>query len=124
MAFQSKKLPRVSFSCGGDPREVVLWVEEEEDDAKVEDGVVVSAPMVLAVMAAVVVDIVSVAKVARCNLSRLDEEEALLPCKSVLGSVEPFVSGRMYILGKSLGTQVYRGRDRSDGIDQVVTERS
>ena len=85
---------------------------------------VVSAPMVLGVMAAAVVDMISVAEVARCNLSRLDEEEALLPCKSVLGSVEPFVSGRMYILGKSLGTQVYRGRDRSDGIDQVVTERS
>ena len=82
MAFQSRKLPRVSFSCGGDPREVVLWVEVE-DDAKVEDGVVASAPMVLGVMAAVVVDIASVAKVARCNLSRLDEEEALIPCKSI-----------------------------------------
>ena len=82
MAFQSKKLPRVSFSCGGDPREVVLWVEVE-DDAKVEDEVVASAPMVLGIMAAVVVDIASVAKVARCNLSRLDEEEALIPCKSI-----------------------------------------
>ena len=83
MAFQSKKLPRVSFSCGGDPREVVLWVEEEEDDAKVEDGVVESTPMVLGIMAAAVVDMISVAEVARCNLSRLDEEEALLPCKVV-----------------------------------------
>ena len=82
MAFQSRKLPRVSFSCGGDPREVVLWVEVE-DDAKVEDEVVASAPMVLGIMAAVVVDIASVAKVARCNLSRLDEEEALIPCKSI-----------------------------------------
>ena len=82
MAFHRRKFPLVSFSCGGDPREVVLWVEEE-DDAKVEDEVVVSAPMVLGIMAAVVVDIVSVAKLARCNLSRLDEEEALLPSKSI-----------------------------------------
>ena len=80
MAFQSRKLPRVSFSCGGDPREVVLWVEVE-DDAKVEDEVVASAPMVLGVMAAAAVNMILIAEVARCNLFRSNEEEALVPCK-------------------------------------------
>ena len=54
---------------------------ELDDEAKVEDDVVVSAPMVLGVMAAAVVDMISVAEVARCNLFRSNEEEALLPCK-------------------------------------------
>ena len=45
---------------------------------------VVSAPMVLGVMAAAVVDMISVAEVARCNLFRSNEEEALLPCETIL----------------------------------------
>ena len=56
MAFQSRKLPLVSFSCGGDPRKELVEVEVD-DDAKVEEELVVSAPMVLGVMAAEVVDI-------------------------------------------------------------------
>ena len=67
MAFQSRKLPLVSFSCSGDPRKELVEVEVD-DDAKVEEVSVVSAPMVLAVMAAVVVDMVAVAWVARCDL--------------------------------------------------------
>ena len=41
-----------------------------------------------------------------------------------MGSVEPFVSGRMYILGKSLGIQVYRKIERTimRSTGAVVTE--
>ena len=54
MAFHSKKFPLVSFSCGGDPRKVLVAVDEE---AKVEaEEVVVIAPMMLGDMAAEVVD--------------------------------------------------------------------
>ena len=53
-AFQRRKFPLVSFSWGGDPRREVLV--EVEEEAKAEDEEVVSAPMVLAIMAAVVVD--------------------------------------------------------------------
>ena len=55
MAFQRRKFPLVSFSWGGDPSREVL-VEVEEEEAKADDDDVVSVPMVLAVMAAVVVD--------------------------------------------------------------------
>ena len=41
---------------------------EVDDDAKVEEEVVVSAPMVLGVMVAAVVDMAAVAGVARCDL--------------------------------------------------------
>ena len=60
MAFQSRKLPLVSFSCGGDPRKEVVGLEVD-DDANVEEEEVVSAPMVLGVMDAVVVDMAAVA---------------------------------------------------------------
>ena len=60
MAFYSRKFPLVSFSCGGDPRDPAV-VEVEEDDAKVEDDEVVSAPDVLDNNAAAVVDMISVA---------------------------------------------------------------
>ena len=61
-ALKRRKLPLVSFSCGGDPRKEVVWLEVD-DDANVEEEEVVSAPMVLGVMSAEVVDMVSVAKV-------------------------------------------------------------
>ena len=80
MAFQSRKFPLVCFSCGGDPRKVWGAVGEE---AKVEEEVVVIAPMVLGDMAAEVVDMISVARVARCDLFQSNEEEALLPCESI-----------------------------------------
>ena len=57
MAFQSRKFPLVSFSWGGDPRREVLVEVEVEEEAKEEEDEVVSAPTVLAVMAAEVVDI-------------------------------------------------------------------
>ena len=60
MAFHSRKFPLVNFSCGGDPRDPAV-VEVEEDDAKVEDDEVVSAPDVLDNNAAAVVDMISVA---------------------------------------------------------------
>ena len=68
MAFQSRKLPLVSFSCGGDPRKELVGVEVDEDAKMEEEASVVRAPMVLGVMAAEVVDIVAVAWVARCDL--------------------------------------------------------
>ena len=55
-AFQRRKFPLVSFSCGGGPRDEVVVVDEE---AKVEEEVVESAPMVLGIMVAEVVDILS-----------------------------------------------------------------
>ena len=67
MAFHKRKFPLVSFSWGGDPSREVL-VEVEEEEAKADDDDVVSVPMVLAVMAAVVVDMAAVAWVARCDL--------------------------------------------------------
>ena len=65
MAFHSSEFPLVSFSRGGDPWKVRVAVDGE---AKVEEEVVVSAPMVLGVMAAAVVDMAAVAWVARCDL--------------------------------------------------------
>ena len=56
-AFQRRKFPLVSFSCGGGPRDVVVVVDEEAKlEAEVEDE---SAPMVLGNMAAEVVDMLS-----------------------------------------------------------------
>ncbi|XP_048527389.1 disease resistance protein PIK6-NP-like [Triticum urartu] len=53
MAFQRRKFPLVSFSCGGDPRKVLVVVDEE---AKVEaEEVVVIAPMVLGDMEAEII---------------------------------------------------------------------
>ena len=65
MAFQSRKLPLVSFTCGGDPRKDLV---EVDDDAKLEEESVVRAPVVLCVMVAEVADIAVVAWVARCDL--------------------------------------------------------
>ena len=42
MAFHKRKFPLVSFSCGGDPRDPAVVLDE--DGAKAEDEVVVSAP--------------------------------------------------------------------------------
>ena len=58
MAFHKRKFPLVSFSCGGDPRDPAVVVEE--DDAKAEDDEVMSAPAVLDNDAAAVVDMLSV----------------------------------------------------------------
>ena len=58
MAFHRRKFPLVSFSCGGDPRDPAVVVEE--DDAKAEDDEVMSAPAVLDNNAAAVVDMLSV----------------------------------------------------------------
>ena len=58
MAFHRRKFPLVSFSCGGDPRDPAVVVEE--DDAKAEDDEVMSAPAVLDNDAAAVVDMLSV----------------------------------------------------------------
>ena len=80
MAFHSSEFPLVSFSRGGDPWKVRVAVDGE---AKVEEEVVVIAPMALGDMAAEVVDMISVAKVARCDLFESNEEEALLPCESI-----------------------------------------
>ena len=57
-AFQRRKFPLVSFSCGGGPRDVVVVVVDEEAkvEVEVEDE---SAPMVLGNMAAEVVDMLS-----------------------------------------------------------------
>ena len=67
MAFHSRKFPLVSFSYGGDPRKVLVDVDEE---AKVEaEEVVVIAPMVLGDMKAAVVDMARSRTVARCDLS-------------------------------------------------------
>ena len=53
--FPEQEVPLMSFSWGGDPSREVL-VEVEEEEAKADDDDVVSVPMVLAVMAAEVVD--------------------------------------------------------------------
>ena len=67
MAFQRRKFPLVSFSCGGDPRKVLVAMD---DEAKVEaEEVVVIAPMVLGDMEAEVVDMARSRTVARCDLS-------------------------------------------------------
>ena len=58
MASHKRKFPLVSFSCGGDPRDPAVVLEE--DDAKAEDEVVVSVPVVLDSDAAVVVDMISI----------------------------------------------------------------
>ena len=66
MAFHKRKFPLVSFSCGGDPRDPAVVLEE--DDAKAEDEVVVSVPVVLDSDAAVVVDMSLGRGLARCDL--------------------------------------------------------
>ena len=58
MAFHRRKFPLVSFSCGGDPRDPAVLVEE--DDTKAEDDEVMSAPAVVDNDAAAVVDMLSV----------------------------------------------------------------
>ena len=58
MAFHKRKFPLVSFSCGGDPRDPTVVLDE--DGAKVEDREVVSAPEVPDSDAAAVVDMISV----------------------------------------------------------------
>ena len=61
MTFHSSEFPLVSFSRGGDPWKVWVAVDEE---AKVEEEVVVIAPMVLGDMEAEVVDMAQSPKVA------------------------------------------------------------
>lgn len=58
MAFHRRKFPLVSFSCGGDPRDPAVVLDE--DGAKAEDEVVVIAPEVPDSDAATVANMISV----------------------------------------------------------------
>ena len=58
MAFHKRKFPLMRFSCSGDPRDPVVVLDE--DGAKAEDEVVVSAPEVSDNDAVAVVDMISV----------------------------------------------------------------